>query len=316
MKRNIKILLLLVGLFGIIGELKAQTNNVDLLGGKELAEMSRMNPAFTAIINELRLNTSKGNDLNIGLEGKWFKSPTHYGLYFQKNNIDHLQRNKLNFQISRDKSFGEKFQFKYAFQLQHLNKTFTNPSSNGLALNFHDYNGLEYAIDSSNISQVLTESKSFDIGLGVGGVFKNLIIGANVRHLNKPKISIIEGSSERVAMSFEGQVGGFVDLFGTSLFPHLIFAQQGEETFLSGGVGVTRKNITFLGQYEQIGDLTQFDLGLNFRYERFMFAINYVYPQVDNYEFALSDIRLTLNTSLRKFRVKDNELLNKLQMFY
>jgi hypothetical protein len=307
---------LLLGLIICQGKVKAQIENVDLLGGKELAEMSRLNPAFTAIINELRLNTTKGNDFNVGFEGKWFKSPTHFGLYFQKNGIDHLDRQKLNFQLSRDRNIGKSFQFKYGFQLEYAKKKFFNSGSNPVEFNFNDFNGLEYVIDSSNVGQLLSESKSIDIGLGVGGVFKNLIFGANLRHLNKPQTSIIDGTSNKLEMTIEGQVGGFFELAGITFFPHALYASQGSDVFLSGGLGITQKNVTFIGQYEQIGEQTQYDLGLSFRYERFMFAVNYVYPQVDNYSFALSDIRFTLNTSLRKLRVKDNELLNKLQMFY
>lgn len=315
MKRiNLKSSLFIACLF-FTGQSFGQTNNLDLLSGKELAEMSRLNPAFTAVMNELRLNTSRGGDVSIGLEGKWFRSPTHFGLYFQQNSIDNLDRNTLNFQLSRDRDFKGGFQFKYALQLQYDNKKFTGNNSS-FPLNFNDFNGLQYSIDSSNFGTVLSERKTLDVGIGVGGLYKTLIFGANLRHLNAPKASIIDGSAEKLPIGLDAQLGGFLSIFGTDVFPHVLLSAQGDDLFLSGGVGITKKNVTFMGQFEQINDQTQLDLGLNFRYERFMFAVNYVYPQVSNYEFAFSDIRFTLNTTLRKPRIKDQDFLNKLRKFY
>lgn len=310
-KIGISLLALLSLSFGVNAQ-----NNLDLLSGKELAEMSRLNPAFTSIVNELRAVSSASGELNLGFEGKLFKTPNHFGFYYQQNDIDNLRRNKIDFQLARDIDFKSGLQLKYAGQIQYSKKTFHRLADENFPINVFDYNGTEYTIDSSNLAMVQQDRQVFDIGLGVGGTFKNLIFGANVRHLNQPDVSILGGTEDKLDIELSAQVGGFMNLGEMSLFPHLIYAQQGADQFISGGIGVTRKNVTFMGQYEQLGDQTQLDLGLNFRYNRFMVGVNYVYPQVDNYQFNLSDIRFTVNTTIRKPRIQNNELLNKLRYLY
>jgi len=291
-------------------------DNLDLISGKEYAEMSRLNPAFTSVLNELRLLTAKSGELNLGLEGKLFKTPNHFGFYFQQNDIDHLRRQKIDLQIARDKQFEKGLQLKYAVQLQYANKKFNRSANEIFPISFNDYHGQSYLVDSSNLSSVILDKEILDIGLGFGGTYKNLVFGANVRHLNRPNVALFEGQTDQLPMELSAQVGGFLTLGTTQLFPHLIYAQQDDDMFLSGGLGITRNNITFMGEYEQIQDQVQFDFGLNFRYDRFMFAVNYVYPQIDNYEFSLSDVRFTLNANIRKPKIADDSILKKLRSLY
>lgn len=302
----------------------AQSQNYDLINGKEFDDMAQLNPAFTGFLNEFRLLTGASEELRAGLETKLFKTPNYLGFNYKLDEIDHLKRQSFQFNYARDKVVNESFTIKYAANLDYQVRTFVRSESD-TAFTFSDFNGNEWGYDV-NGPAFKQSTEAFDIGLGVAAVYNQLVFGLNIRHLGGVNVNLVEdGESSTVPVEVNAQIAGFFDIFGTvKLFPNAIYSAAGEESSFTLGLGVNKGDWSFNGQYEQFdhaGDMVQrIDIGVFGRLNRFLVGLSYEHPfdpDLKSEELFMDRVRLTLNTTIfQKKEKKLSDLQKNIRKFY
>jgi hypothetical protein len=286
--------------------LLSTAQNFDLINGKEFDEIAKLNPAFTGILEEFRLLSGRSGQLRIGLETKVLKTPNFIGFNFQKDNLENLKRQSLQFNYAGEKELNPNVILKFGANVDFETRTFVRDEDDS-AFQFSDFNGNKWDFNF-NANNIKPEIEFFDFNVAGGIVFKNLLMGLNVNHISRPDITFQEnGSKEQLPFELSLQAAGFLNLSPTlRLFPNLIYSIQGDQNYFAAGLGITQNNFSLNGQYENWGDADRLDIGLLVRYERFLIGISYITEYetgLTQSELTLDDFRLTLNTSLRK-RVK------------
>ncbi|MFT5480753.1 MAG: hypothetical protein ACI9NN_001721, partial [Bacteroidia bacterium] len=272
--------------------------NYDLLNSKELSQLSELNPAYTGILNNIRVLVNKGEEVNLGMEMRLFKSKNYIGLNYTNESLDQLNRQIYRASYVRDYKFNERLKLKVAGNLEYQNKTIKDRTL--LTKSFDDFDGASYYQDSALVNQFQEQISFADFGLGAGLIFGNLVFGINIKHLNTPEISMEAGRIRKSDMEFNAQAMGFLELtLNWRLIPNLIFAKQGSTDFISYGLGVNFKDITLSSQYEEIGTLSQLDMGLSFLVKhRYFVNLSYVNPISAVQASQEAFLRLTINSSL------------------
>jgi len=320
-----KTLLVLLLLLSVFNSNKIQAQNLDLINGKEFDEMAKLNPAFTGVLEELRLLVGQSAQLRAGIESKLFKSVNYVGFNFEMDEIDHLKRQSYQFNYAREKEFGENLKLKFAGTADYQVRTF-HRSATDTAFSFSDFNGNVWSFIEGT-TDFNTNTNYVDIGLGIGGIYKNLIFGINLNQLGNMSMDLNkDGEGVYVPIEFNAQVGGFMNLGSTiKLFPNLIYSAVGDESMFALGLGATKGNWSLNGQFESFdysnsGRISRLDIGVFGRINRFLIGFSYLHwntPPTQSSELTKEDFRLTLNTSLFNRKNKKAEgIFSDLRKFY
>lgn len=320
MKRNSPFMnrfciLLLTALFSTAG-LKAQ--NLDLLNNKELQELNKLNPSLTGVLNRLRFLGNQSTNTDLGLETRLFKSASHIGFTASFDNLDHIDRKSFNFAYARDFDLSEKLQLKLGGNVDYQIKVFHGGNRLFEGYSFKDFNGFEYKVDSLNINDFDIDAKFFDVGFGGSLLFKNLVMGVNINHINTPDISVQEGIKQLADFELNAQLMGFVKLgqFGM-LIPSAIYAKQKDDAFLSGGVSLSYKTFTLNGQYEDLNGQTGYDVGMSLLLrKRHLVNVSYRSNLATTASTKDGIFSATLNTALFKPKKELEGVLDRIKLVY
>ncbi|MCB9246518.1 MAG: type IX secretion system membrane protein PorP/SprF [Flavobacteriales bacterium] len=297
----------------------AEAQNLDLFSGKEFDDMSKLNPAFTGFLEEFRLLTGRSDQLRAGIESKFFKTPNYFGANFEMDEIEHLKRQSFQFSYAREKEIKERFVLKYAASLDYQVRTFFRNEADS-SFTFSDFNGNNWFYDSRT-SAIRVRSEVFDLGAGLAAVYKNLILGVNAKHIGGMVLDLYEDSSSvTIPVEINAQLAGFIELGPElRLFPNLIYAQVGDQTWLASGLGITKGDWSLSAQYEISEELKRIDISLFGRVNRFLIGIGYLRddPSPAGDLLLIDQIRLTLNTTLLGKKKRDlDSFIGKMKSYY
>lgn len=243
--------------------------NRDLMGDKEFQELNKLNPAFTGVLNKLRILGNVSQKYDIGLETRLFKSANHLGFYMTFDDIENLNRKSFNFTYARDFDVKEKLQFKLGANLNYQVKIFHNDSQLFKNFTFKDFNGFEYEVDSLNAKDFRTESKLFDLHVGGSMLYKNLVLGVSLNHVNRPDISVQSSIKEKANLAVNAHLMGFFTLGKlVTVIPTGVYAIQKDDVFSSYGISLNKNNFTLSGQYESLNKETGYDVGITYRFKK------------------------------------------------
>jgi hypothetical protein len=289
--------------------------NIDLTEGKEFSELAQTNPAFAGVLEQFRFLFTQSNELKAGLESKLLKN-NYLSFHFNQDELDHLRRQNFTLSYAREKKFENGIRFKYAGNATYNNKTFFREQGQNGPFSFTDFNGFTYDFTESRADS-FNSIEQVDVGLGFGLLYKNLIAGLNINHLNAPDVSVLKGVENRLPLEVNAQLGGFINLnTDFSLFPNALFSLQGNEYWLSGGLGLNYKTVILNGQYELYNDFQRLDIGLTARIDRFLVGIGYTNYIASSSNQDNSAVRLTLNGSIFKPKKSLEGVLSKLTSLY
>lgn len=290
----------------------------ELLNDKEFSELAQLNPAFTGILEQLRVLANTGTDINIGLESRIFKTNNFISGNFETGELDQLRRKRFNLNLARQKKFENGAVFKYAGKVSYSNNQFKQ-NDQPYPLNMSDFYGFDYNLTQGIADQYLVSDKSvLDAELGLGFLWgEKFILGASFNHLTRPDVSILSNTSHKLPIEADLQFGGFFETKGgIQIFPNLISSVMGSAWYTAAGLSVGKNQISFTSQYERSGNFEQVDLGFAFRHKRYFFAASYAQPLRES-GFNAEFLRITLNSTLRyKKLLKKEGLLRKLANFY
>lgn len=314
LKRLTSILLLFVA---VIHSSLAQ--NVDLVNDKEVQELNKLNPALTGVLNRLRVLGNASQNVDLGLETRVFKSPNHLGFYAKFDNLENLERQSFNFSYSRDVVSKDALQLKLGGNIDYQVKVFHNDKQILKDFSFKDFNGFEYKIDSANAKDFNVESKIFDLSIGSSVLYKNLILGVTLNHLNAPDVSVQKGVEQFTNLSISAQLLGFFKLGeNITVIPTAIYANQKTDDFTSLGMSVNYKTITLNGQYEDLNGYTGYDFGISARLmKRHLLNVSY---RTDLASASIGQsaaiISATINSTLFKPKKELEGILDKIKLVY
>lgn len=306
----------------------SKSQNLDLINGKEFDDMGKLNPAFTGILEELRLLAGQNGNLRAGIESKVFKSANYIGFNFDFDEIDHLKRQSFQFNYAREKEIGEDFKIKFAATGDYEVRTF-NRRVEDTSFSFVDFNGntWDYLQGQTDFKPTI---EGINFGFGVGAIYKNLVFGLNANNINQMNINLLEGGGGiNLPIEINAQFGGFFNLPGEiKIFPNAIFSYLGngaDETMLALGLGATKGDWSLNGQYEmfEYGDenpVTRLDIGVYGRIDRFLVGLSYLHWSKEpssSSELNGEDFRITLNTTIFKKKMKKaTGIFSDLRKFY
>jgi hypothetical protein len=317
MKIILKIIAVVLTLVLNVSQTNAQ--NVDLVSDKEFQELNKLNPALTGVLNRLRVLGNVSQNLDIGVETRVFKSPNHLGFYATFDDIDNLDRKSFNFSYARDLDISENMQLKLGGNMDYQIKVFHNEKQILTDLNFSDFNGFEYKIDSADINNFSIESKVFDLSLGGSLLYKNLLLGVTLNHFNNPNISIQKNNVQKVNMAVNAQLLGFFNLGQNMvIIPSAIYANQADDAFTSLGLSINYKTVTFNGQYEDLNGYTGYDFGVSASFKkRHLINVSYKTDLISASNGQNSAIlSATINSTIFKPKKDLEGILDKLKLLY
>lgn len=292
--------------------------NRDLMGDKEFQELNKLNPAFTGVLNKLRILGNASENYDIGLETRLFKSANHLGFYMTYDDIENLDRKSFNLTYARDFDVKEKLQFKLGANLDYQVKIFHNDSQLFKNFTFKDFNGFEYEVDSLNAGDFKAESKLFDLHVGGSMLYRNLVLGIALNHVNRPDFSVQEGVKEKANIAMNAHLMGFFSLGKTiTVIPTGIYAMQKDDVFSSYGVSLNRKNVTLSGQYETLNDQTGYDFGITYRFKkRHLLNVSYRNNLATTNNQKDGTFSATINSNIFKPKQELEGVLDKIKALY
>ncbi|MCB9261793.1 MAG: type IX secretion system membrane protein PorP/SprF [Flavobacteriales bacterium] len=289
--------------------------NFDLINNKELPELNKLNPAFTGVLNRLRFMYNQSATTDLGFETRLFKSSNHFGVYATFDGIDHIQRKSFNAQYARNIELKNNLNLKLAANVNYQIRLFHR--GNEVNFSFKDFNGFEYHVDSLNIKDFSTQQEVFDLGIGTALLWKNLVLGFNVNHLNQPDINLQNSQSLKSKIEMNAQLMGFFKLGKLMAAPTAIYAQQGSDVFSSLGLNLTYKNLGITGQYEDLNSQTGYDFGLTYRYKkRHLLNISYRSNLTTTSNTKDGILTATVNSTLFKPKKELDGVLDKIKLVY
>ncbi|MFT7592609.1 MAG: hypothetical protein ACI9UJ_002548, partial [bacterium] len=233
--------------------ISVSAQNADLVADKEVQELIKLNPALTGVLNRLRFLGNASQNVDMGLETRFFKSANHLGFYAKFDNLNDLERKSFNFSYARDVVDKAGMQLKIGGNIDYQVKVYHNDKQILTDFSFKDFNGFEYKIDSASAKGFHIDSKVFDFSLGSSLLYKNLVLGVTLNHLNTPDVSIQKGVEQFTNLSLSAQLLGFFKVGQELTFiPTVIYANQKKDDFTSLGMSVNYKSVTLNGQYEDL----------------------------------------------------------------
>ncbi len=258
-------------------------------------------------------------NVDMGLETRIFKSMNHIGFYAKFDNLEDLERQSFNFSYARDVVTKDALQLKIGGNIDYQVKVFHNDKQIFTDFSFKDFNGFEYRIDSANAKDFNVESKVFDLSIGSSLLYKNLVLGVTLNHLNTPDVSIQKGVEQFTNLSVNAQLLGFFKVGQNLTFiPTAIYANQKEDAFTSLGMSVNYKTVTLNGQYEDLNGYTGYDFGVSVRLmKRHLLNVSYrtdlVAASVGQSSALIS---ATINSTLFKPKKELEGILDKIKLVY
>lgn len=306
---------LIVLLFGF-AVLPVHAQNYDLSSFKDFDQLAKVNPAFTGVLQKLRLlANNRGADLNIGFEGRIFKTDHYLGGGFNQVSIGSVRRQTLYASYNKDFELKNKALFKIALQGDYNQKSFFRKEGE-TAFDFVDFDGISYRYDSISADDFSAGRNYADIGLGFGYLGKRLVLGGNVKHLNRAKYSINTTDERRMPFEASAQLCGFFGIGKITMIPVGVFSVQGDDIFYNIGAGINYLEYTVTGKLQRSDDQELLDIGLNYRKGRIFASVGYAADLNSSDGIDFSNINLTLNTSLRKIKNPDTEIIKYLANMY
>ncbi len=291
--------------------------NLDLLNNKDFQEMNKLNPSLTGVLNRFRFLGNQSTSTDLGFETRWFKSASHLGFNINLNSIDNLSRRSFNASYARDFNLSEHATFKLGANVDYQIKVFHQGDQILNNISFKDFNGFEYHVDSLNIKDFSVDSKFWDVDLGASLLFKNILVGVNVNHINRPDISIQRGVEQLADLELNAQLVGFFNLGLITVMPTGVYAVQQDDVFSSYGLSLNRKQLTLNAQYESYNDDYGYDFGVSYRYKKRHF-INLSYRS--NLATPLNQkdgiFSLTLNSTIFNPKKDLEGILDKIKNIY
>lgn len=297
----------------------AQAQNVDLVSDKEVQEMNKLNPALTGVLNRLRFLGNASENIDLGLETRVFKSANHLGFYAKFDNLEDLERQSFNFSYARDVVEKAGLQVKVGGNIDYQIKVYHNDEQVFKDFSFKDFNGFEYRIDSADAKDFNVESKVFDLSLGGSVLYKNLVLGLTLNHLNTPDVSVQKGVEQFTDLSVSAQLLGFFKLGQQiTVIPTVIYANQKDDAFTSLGMSVNYKSVTLNGQYEDLNGYTGYDFGVSVRLmKRHLLNVSYRTDLLSaSVGQSSSLISATINSTLFKPKKELEGILDRLKLIY
>jgi hypothetical protein len=317
MKIHNKIIVCLGMLLFSVSDIVAQ--NVDLVNDKEVQELNKLNPSLTGVLNRLRFLGNASQNIDLGLETRVFKSANHLGFYAKFDNLEDLERQSFNFSYARDLVDKAGLQVKLGGNLDYQVKVFHNDKQLFTDFSFKDFNGFEYRIDSASAKDFNIESKVFDLSLGGSVLYKNLVLGVTLNHLNTPDVSVQKGIEQFTNMSVSAQLLGFFKVGqNVTVIPTAIYANQKDDAFTSLGVSINYKSVTLSGQFEDFNGYTGYDFGVYVRLmKRHLLNVSY---RTDLLSASVGQsaalISATINSTLFKPKKDLEGILDKIKLVY
>ena len=311
MKKSIAFLFVLSSVVTSFGQ------NLDLINDKEFPELNKLNPSLTGVLNQFRGLANAASNTDLGLETRLFKSVNYLGFTATFDETDHLNRQVYTLGYARDITKNDHLKIKLGLNADYHIKVFHNDNQLNTDFTFADFNGFRYDVDSLNINDFSVESQVFDLDIGASVLFKNLLLGITVNHINRPDISVQKGVEQLMDLSYNAQLMGFVKLGELlTIIPTGVYARQQDDVFSSYGVSLNRNTWTFTGQYEALNDQIGYDFGLTKRFKkRYLLNISYrsnlaTENTKDGYLSA------TVNATLFKPKKELEGILDKLKAVY
>jgi len=282
-------------------------------------ELNKLNPALTGVLNRLRVLGNASQNVDLGIETRFFKSANHLGFYAKFDNLDNLERQSFNFSYARDLLDKAGLQVKLGGNVDYQIKVFHNDQQILTDFSFRDFNGFEYRIDSANAKDFNIDSKVFDLSVGSSVLYKNLVLGVTLNHLNTPDVSVQKGIEQFSDLSVSAQLLGFFKLGPQiTVIPTVIYANQQDDDFTSLGMSINYKSVTFNGQYEDLNGFNGYDFGLSVRLmKRHLFNLSYrtdLLAATQGQNSAL--ISATINSTLFKPKKELEGILDKIKLVY
>jgi|GEM_PF-1394029 len=293
--------------------------NSDLVNNKEIQELNKLNPALTGVLNRLRVLGNASQNVDLGIETRLFKSANHLGFYAKFDNLDNLDRQSFNFSYARDVFVKAGLKVKLGGNIDYQIKVYHNDQQILKDFSFKDFNGFEYRIDSANAKDFNIDSKVFDLSVGSSLLYKNIVLGVTLNHLNTPDVSIQKGIEQFSDLSISAQLLGFFKLGKQiTVIPTAIYANQKEDDFTSLGMSVNYKSVTFNGQYEDLNGYTGYDFGLTVRLiKRHLLNLSYRTDLVSVSQGQSSAIiSATINSTLFKPKKELEGILDRIKLVY
>ena len=307
------VLFFLLGL--VVFPINAQ--NYDLSQFKDFEQLAKVNPAFTGVLQKLRLlAANKGSDLNIAFESKLFKSDNYLGVGFNQLSQSNVRRQTFYAAYNRDKTFKNGAVFKVGIQGDYIQKNFYREADVQFPFTFKDFDGRSFRFDSSTMNNFSAQRNYADVGLGLAYQGKRIIAGVNARHLNQPKYSVDNTKDDRMPIEANAQLSSYFTMGKIAIIPTGMLSVQGSDKYVQIGTGVNYLEYTFIGQYERLNDRPLIDVGVTFRQGRIFAAASYVADLKQDDGIDLSKLKITLNLNLRKLKLEDKGMLKYLSFLY
>jgi hypothetical protein len=296
---------------------QARAQNYDLSQFKDFEQLAKVNPAFTGVLQKLRLlAANKGSDLNIAFETKLFKSDNYLGGGFNQLSQSNVRRQTFYASYNRDKKMKNEAILKIAVQGDYIQKSFFKESNATLPFSFKDFNGKIVNYDSSNMNNFSGQRNYADLGFGLAYQGKRILIGANARHLNRPKFSVDNSSDDKMPIEANMQLSSYFTFGKTTFIPTGMLSVQGKDNYFQVGTGINYLDYTFIGQYEMLNDLPLLNMGLTYRKDRIFAAVTYAADLKNDDGIDLSNIKISLNLNLRKMKLENKGMLKYLSYLY
>ncbi len=296
---------------------KAKAQNYDLSQFKDFEQLAKVNPAFTGVLQKLRLlAANRGSDLNIAFESKLLKTDNYLGGGFNQISQNNVRRQTFYASYNRDKKLKNEAILKIAIQGDYIQKSFFKAADATLPFSFSDFDGSSFSYDSASASNFSTQRNYADLGLGIAYQGKRIIFGANARHLNQPKFSINNTVNDKMPIEANAQLSSYFSVGKLSIIPTGMISVQGTDKYMQLGTGVNYLDYTFIGQYELLNDKPLVDIGVTYRKGRVFAAASYVADLKQDDGIDLSKLKITLNLNLRKLKLEDKGMLKYLSYLY
>lgn len=308
--------LLTVIIFFISAHSSVFAQNYDLAAFKDFDQMAKVNPAFTGVLQKLRfLANNKGADLNIGFEGRIFKTDHYLGGGFNQVSIGSVRRQTLYASYNKDFALKNKALVKIALQGDYHQKSFFRREGE-TDFDFVDFDGANYRYDSLNAPNFSLGRNYTDFGVGLGYIGKRMVIGGNVKHLNRAKYSINTNDDRRLPLEANAQLCGFFSVGKLTLIPSGVLCVQQDQMYYHLGGGVNYLEYTLTSKLENVDQNQWLDVGLNYRKGRIFASVSYSADLSQSNGIDFSKINITLNTSLRKIKSPDSDIIRQLANLY
>jgi hypothetical protein len=296
--------------------LHVNAQNYDLAAFKDFDQLSKVNPAFTGALQKLRLlANNRGADLNIGLETRIFKSDHYLGVGFNQVSIESVRRQTLYASYNKDFTLKNKALFKVAIQGDYHQKNIFTREGDTM-VDFVDFDGKAFRYIPRSMAPPTFGRNYFDLGIGFGYMGKRLVIGGNVKHVNRAQSSISKKDDSRLPLEANAQICGFFNLGKWMLIPTGVLSVQGDQMYYNVGGGINYLEYTLTGKLENANERDWLDIGLNYRKGRIFASVGYAFDLAQSDGIDFSQINISLNTSLRKIKNPESEVIRHLSNLY